>query len=893
MPITLKDVEKNTKPLGGKVAYDKEFIFDLLSAYGRSLGNITRLRSGQLNVSDDPATEVAQKGIVYFKATNDSKNLYAIIDDLQSSPTVVRYSTRFVVVTDYRHLLAVDTKTGETLDIDIRAIDRHYTFFLPWAGMEKAQFIAENHADVKAAEKMARLFDILVKHNGYTTAKDWHTLSTFFTRLLFCFFAEDTDIFQKNQFINAIGSYTQEDGSDLKSFLTQLFESLDSELKDDYPAYLAAFPYVNGKLFRKDSTPVPNFNKEARELLIEASSRLDWSGINPDIFGSMFQAVVRPGKRTGLGQHYTSVPNIMKTIEPLFLNELKEEFDNAYDDGKKLETLLGRIGLIKIFDPACGSGNFLVIAYKELRKLEHAILERLGDLKGYRQQAMFGSRINIENFYGIEIDEFAHEIAILSLWLAKHQMNLEFTEKFGLDLPLIPLKEAGNIIRGNATEVDWGRVCPNNGTDEIYLISNPPYLGSKRQSRTQKAELALLSAEHKTLDYVAAWFLKGSNYIAGSSAQLAFVSVNSITQGEQIGLLWPSIFKRDLEIGFAYTSFKWSNNAKGSAGVTCVIVGLRTIRKTSKYLYTGTLEQEVENINAYLAPSKNNLIIDRRTSPLSDLPRMEFGNMPMDGGNLLLNSTEKTKIIAEYPQSTKFIKRLYGSREFVQGIERWCLWISDAESKEALEIPSINARVLKTREMRMSSNDPGTRKKADKPYSFREMKMPTLQAVIVPRHTSEKRDYIPIGYTDKNSVIADSANAIYDPKPHIFGLISSRMHMAWVNAVAGRLKTDLRYSSAIVYNNFPIPPLTEDEKSSIAAKVQTVLDTREGHSEKNLSQMYSPEKMPGDLRLAHQELDEVVDGIYRKKPFENDEERLAHLFNLYETMTINKREKNQ
>lgn len=411
MRTNLKDIEEKVKLLGNQLSYDKEFIFDLLSVYGRSASNITRLRSGQLNIADDKENEIAQKNVVYFMPAH--KDIYAVIDDLKSSPTVVRYGTRFVIVTDYQHLLAVDTKTNETLDIAIRDIDKHYTFFLPWAGMEKAQFITENHADVKAAEKMAKLFDVLVNHNGYTTPLEWHTLTTFFTRLLFCFFAEDTNIFKKSQFSHAIASFTQEDGSDLKLFLKVLFASLDDADKEGYPAHLAEFPYVNGQLF-KDFSQIPNFNKEARKLLIESASKLDWSEINPDIFGSMFQAVVLPGERTSLGQHYTSVPNIMKTIEPLFLDELKAEFDKNYDDIARLEKLLNRMGAIKVFDPACGSGNFLIIAYKELRRLEHAILERQSELRPH-QITMLGSRINIENFYGIEIDDFPHEVAILSL----------------------------------------------------------------------------------------------------------------------------------------------------------------------------------------------------------------------------------------------------------------------------------------------------------------------------------------------------------------------------------------------------------------------------------------------------------------------------------------------
>lgn len=887
MHITLKDVEDNVKPLGSKLTYDKEFIFDLLAAYGRAPANITRLRNGQLNVADDKTNEVAQKGVVYFKPADVSNNeLYAVVDDLKTSPTVVRYSTRFVIATNYHKLLAIDTKTGEPLDIELKDIDRHYTYFLPWAGMEKAQFITENHADVKAAEKMAKLFDTLVAHNDHKTADDWHNLTIFFTRLLFCFFAEDTGIFQKNQFANAIGSYTQENGSDMHEFLLVLFEALDDQDKSAYPAYLAAFPYVNGKLFTKDFAAIPRFNKQARNLLVEASSRLDWSNINPDIFGSMFQAVIRPGERAGLGQHYTSVPNIMKTIEPLFLDELKDEFDKAYSDTKKLERLLSRIGNIKVFDPACGSGNFLIIAYKELRKLEHAILERQGELAGTTQQTLLGSRVDIENFYGIEIDDFAVEVAILSLWIAKHQMNVEFAEKFGIELPLIPLKEAGNIIQGNAARIDWNGVCPNSGAEEIYLIGNPPYLGSRNQKPVHKSDLKNVTSAHKSLDYISAWFIKGARYIADTNAQLAFVSTNSVTQGEQVAILWqPILSSGKLEIGFAYTSFKWGNLARGRAGVTCVIVNLRNTSSQQKHLYVGAARMEADHINAYLTPARD-VYVSRRSKPLSSfMPTITFGSMINDKGNLTLSTQEKIQLTSKYPKISLYVKKFIGAAEFLRGQDRWCLLIPDVEVIKLRNIPEIDQRLNNITKHRANSTEKSTRQIADMPNRFYFFAHKNTNSIIVPRVSSERRDYIPAGYLDKETIISDAANAIYDAQPYVFGLISSRIHMAWVRAVAGRLKTDIRYSSAIVYNNFPVPPLNTSEKEAIEEKAFAVLDARESHPEKTLAQLYDPDKMPDDLRFAHQELDEVIDKIYRKKPFDNDEERLAHLFDLYETMT--------
>lgn len=539
--LNLKAVEDRVAPLGGHDSYDREFIFDLLLAYGKPQGNVTRLRHGSLSVAVDPETEVAQKNVVYFKETTG--DALAVNDELKTSPAVVRFNTRFVIVTDYTEVVATDTKTGETIGFPIRDIGQHFTFFLPWAGMEKAQYVAEAHADVKAAERMGKLFDELLGATpGLLDATNGrHALNIFFTRLLFCFFAEDTGIFDDNQFTNAVGSHTQADGSDVAEFLTDLFTALDTERAEDKPKHLAAFPYVNGRLFTMSAEHVvPRFTKNARELLVE-SGTLIWREINPDIFGSMFQAIVTPGKRSDLGQHYTSVPNILKTIEPLFLDRLKEQFDAGFDSAKKLEALLRRINAIKVFDPACGSGNFLVIAYKELRRLEHAILERLADLDQRHQVLYAESKINIENFFGIEIDDFAVEVAILSLWIAKHQMNSEFKDKFGVSIPLIPLKETGQIQQGNATRVDWQTVCPNDG-GEIYLIGNPPYVGSSKQNTEQKQDYLFAFNGQKfsrKLNYIALWFVKGAEYISNSRAELAFVTTKTSLRGSMLDSCFP------------------------------------------------------------------------------------------------------------------------------------------------------------------------------------------------------------------------------------------------------------------------------------------------------------------------------------------------------------------
>lgn len=907
MPINSKVVESNVKTLVKNSDFGTDFVFELLSAYGRSGSNLTRLKNGSINVANDTEHEVAQKGVVYFKPVLQG-DLYTVIDELKSDQTVVRYSTRFVIVTDYKQLLAIDTKTSETLDIDIREIDKYYTFFLPWAGMEKTLYIGENHADIKAAYKMSKLFDEIVNTNHKTRDTEfYHGLNVFFCRLLFCFFSEDTKIFHKGQFTNGIASFTQKDGSDVGDYLDDLFFALDAEDKEGYPSHIAEFPYVNGGLFH-EVYKAPSFNSKSRSLLLECG-QLNWSNINPDIFGSMIQAVVNPGQRAGLGMHYTSVPNIMKTIEPLFLDELKDELNKNYDNQQNLQKLLTRISKIKVFDPACGSGNFLVIAYKELRKLEHAILERIDELSAQPTNRRMLSNVSIEHFYGIEIDDFAHEVAMLSLWLAKHQMNLEFKQKFGAEIPLIPLREAGNITRGNACRLNWNQVCPNkpnlNKTallkksldhelssddmdwDEIYLIGNPPYQGYSLQDQQQKKDMIGVfenTGSKKSLDYISCWFKKGAEYIQGTKAQLAFVSTNSVCQGEHVGLLWPDILK-SLEIGYAYTSFKWGNNAKGSAGVTCIIVNLRNPIDTQKYLYHGDLKQEVKNINAYLIDGPD-IYIQKRSKPISSLSETLRGSGPVDGGNLLLNNHERQDLLEKFPNSEKFIKKYIGAEEFINNKDRWCIWIDEADLAEAMAIPIINSRVKDVRTFRLQSKKKATKLAAASPFRFGEPRYKKSETIIVPRVFSERREYITAGYLDKNTVVSDSAQQILDAEPFVFAIISSRLHMVWTKAVCGQLENRIRYSSALSYNNFPVPSLNEQQKLKLNQLAFTILDTRERYSDLTLAEMYDPEKMPEELLDVHRDLDEYYEGLYRKRLFANDEDRLSFLLNEYELLNI-------
>lgn len=856
--------------------FSKEgFIFDLLLAYGLPKATITLLQKGRHNLSKKENQVILKKKLFFQEVENE--DLHVVIDSLQKDEATMRHGPRFIIVTDYKTLLAVDTKTKGQLDIDIQDIAKHYDFFLPWAGIEKHKHKSENPADRKAAERMAKLYDGILADNNILGEERTHDLNVFLSRLLFCFFSEDTNIFEEGLFTSSVASHTQADGSDLHEYLEKLFVVLNTKEVEraHLPAHFQKFPYVNGGLFAKKHW-IPRFSAKARKTIIECGE-LNWKEINPDIFGSMIQAVVHPGQRGSLGMHYTSVPNIMKVIEPLFLNELKEELAKSEGNEKKLMHLIERMSKMKFFDPACGSGNFLIITYKELRRLEMEIIEDMGTFSF--------SALHLSQFYGIEIDDFAHEIAKLSLYLAEHQMNTEFKSRFSQVKPTLPLKESGNIVCGNATRLDWEVVCPKKDGDEIYILGNPPYLGARMQDKEQKKDIAIVYSkygESTKVDYIFSWFLKASEYIHDyKNLKYAFVSTNSICQGEQVALLWKHIFDKNLEIDFAHTSFKWENNAKGNAGVTVIIVGLRNINSKPKYLYIENSRKLVKNINPYLIDANNSYVF-KRTKALSCFPKMEYGNMAIDGGNLILSTAEKDKLMEEFPNANIFIKKAIGAQEFIKGIERYCLWIPNEKLSLAESIYPIKKRIDDVKKFRLSSSDEGTHKIANRPHQFREMKE-SRNSIIVPTVTSERRDYLPIGFlTEKENIIAPN-QAIYDAEPWIFGVISSKMHMIWVRAVAGRLKTDYRYSSALCYNTFPIT-LTVKQKEELTRHVYTILEEREKHSEKTMAQLYDPDKMPKDLKEAHHSLDLAVEQIYRSKPFTSDEERLEYLFGLYEKM---------
>jgi hypothetical protein len=856
---------------------EESFFYDFISCFGTPKATVKRLQDGGLNLSKNHG-EILWKKKVFFKIS-ESIDLHLLIDYIKTDSKVIAHSPRFIIVTDYETLLSIDTKTGDSLDTTILELDRHFDFFLPLAGMEKAQHQFENPADVKAAERMGKLYDEIKKDNATDTESEVHDLNVFLTRLLFCFFAEDTNIFEKSQFTHSIINNTQEDGSDLDSHFERLFQimNLPNNDRGSLPAYLDAFPYVNGGLFRNQHS-IPKFSRKSRQLIID-SGELDWSAINPDIFGSMIQAVITPEHRGGLGMHYTSVPNIMKVIEPLFLNDFYEELETSKSNPKGLRQLLNRLWNTKYFDPACGSGNFLIITYKELRKLEMKIFKELNE--------MALSNISLSQFYGIEFDDFAHEVAILSLWLAEHQMNQVFFKEFGRGKPALPLTTAGNIVQGNSCRLDWEKVCPKNEDSEIYILGNPPYLGSSNQNSSQKEDMDLVFkgfSTYKNLDYIAAWFHKASVYIQDCNASFAFVSTKSICQGEQVGLLWPSIFEKKLEICFAHTSFKWNNNAKENAAVIVIIVGLRNIiPQKPKYLYSENRKYLVHNINPYLTNGKN-LIVYKRSKVLSNIPEMTYGNKAVYGEPLILTTEEKNDLVLENDKSSDFIKKFVGAKDLLDGNERYVIWIRKEEVENALKISSIKSRVDLVKSLRLQSKEKGANELANRPYQFRDTFETTTCSIVVPLTTSERRIYIPLGLSTNNEILSNAVSVIYNADLWIFSIISSKAHMIWVKSIGGYLGTSIRYSSALCYNTFPFPNIGHNQKKELEKLVYNILEEREKYSEKTLAQLYDPDKMPLGLKNAHQQLDLAVERCYRSKPFENDEERLEYLFKLYEQM---------
>lgn len=897
--------------LGQRGTSANEFVYDLLRIFaGYGDGQVRRTQEGPGNLAKDGETVLIKNLIAYRPATvnvinGDCQALYDVVNAMRGDNKITKHSPRLYVASDGIRVVAYDPKENDWYDNSIELLWKDFEFFTPLAGIEKIQFTEEAEADVKSAELMAKLFDDIRRYNNIRDPQMVHAINVFMSRLLFCFFAEDTGLFpEDNLFTNTLKTHTKEDGSDLGEFIDRAFLAMstkDAVVLNTLPDLYKVFPYVNGGLFR-DRYPIPVLSRRARTLILNCGE-YNWREINPDIFGSMIQAVVTPEQRAGLGMHYTSVPNIEKVIRPLFLDALEDEFEAACAEtrekmakkvnhdraSQRLRSLLTRLSQIKFFDPACGSGNFLIITYKRLRDLEIRIWKALREITG--GAILPFPNITLTQFYGIELDEYACDTATLSLWLAEHQMNVKFQEELFVLPETLPLKPSGHIVCGNACRIDWNTVCPHTPDEAVYLMGNPPYLGSKLQDKSQKEDMQIALSDikdKKGVDYIAAWFWKGAKYIKGTNAKYAFVTTNSISQGEQVAMLWKPIFDLGLEIFFARTSFKWSNNAKYNAAVTVAIISVENKQNIQKVLFNERDNKAfyVDNINPYLAPS-DNVIVAKTYNVPNGLPKAEFGCMPYDNGHLLMSEPEKDTLLESYPESSMFIKQIMGSQEFLNDVHRYCFWIDDDKREEAESIQPIRERIVATYNFRLNESKDGA-SLAERPHQFREhyiISEDSKGKIIIPRVSSERRLYIPIGYVDKDIIISDSAFAIYDAEKWLFALLTSKMHNFWVRAVGGSLETRIRYSATLCYNTFPFPKLTTAEKEKLERLAQNILNIREENFDMTLGEMYNPESMPAELFDAHHQLDLAVERIYRPEPFTSDEERLEHLFKLYAKMT--------
>ncbi len=893
-----------------------EFPFAFLAAFGNKDTALKRLRTGNNNASDVPGG-VLQRNNIHI-AVSEAGAVGETLKALRASPATTKAKAKFILATDGQTLEAEDFAGIETIACAYTDFPNHFGFFLPLAGISTVKEIRDNPVDVRATARLNKLYVELLRENpDWAKEERRHDMNHFMARLVFCFFAEDTDIFNGDGlFTHTIEQMSERDGANTHEVMETIFRAMNIKIVErDYaeprlPNWANGFPYVNGGLFA-GSTEVPRFTRMARTYLIHAGN-LNWQQINPDIFGSMIQAVADDEERGALGMHYTSVPNILKVLNPLFLDDLRAALNDAGDNKIKLLNLRRRMARIRVFDPACGSGNFLVIAYKQMREIEAEINSR-------REERHLRSEIPLTNFRGIELRDFPAEIARLALIIAEFQCDVLYRGQKDALAEFLPLDAQNWIVCGNALRLDWLSICPPTGTGvkvlgddlfntpldqteidfvneggETYICGNPPYLGSTWQSAEQKDDLKAIfdyrCSTWKSLDYVAGWFMKAADYGTKTNATAAFVSTNSICQGQQVPILWPLIFNTGNKISFAHTSFKWANLASHNAGVTVVIVGIATeagkARRILSVADDGTaLEKQVDFINAYLV-SGANVMVDKAARPLSGQAEMIFGNKPVDGGHLLLSGDEVAALGLTPAQRARFIRRMYGSAEFIRGLERYCLWIEDAHHEEAMSIAPIRQRVESVREMRLASPKSATVETADVPHKFGEVRQTGKEMVIiVPSVSSEARNYLPVGYSPQGTIVSNAAFALYDAPLWNMALIASRLHLVWIGTVCGKLKTDFRYSNTLGWNTFPVPLLTEQNKIDLTACAENILLARKAHFPATIADLYDPDNMPENLRHAHERNDEVLERIYIGRRFRNDTERLEKLFELYTKMT--------
>ncbi|WP_061286691.1 class I SAM-dependent DNA methyltransferase [Herbaspirillum chlorophenolicum] len=907
------EIEQAITDLAEKPFDPAEFPYAFLEAFGNKATTIKRLRAGASNKSDSGG--VLQTSNIHILTCNTGQ-VTTTLKALKDSPATVKGKAKFVLATDGVDFEAEDLVSGETVACAFKDFPDHFGFFLPLAGISTVRQISENAFDIRATSRLNRLYVELLKDNPeWGMSERRHDMNHFMARLIFCFFAEDTDIFVgKGRFTETVAQMSAKDSTNTHEVIATLFRAMNTKREDraaaKIPRWAEDFPYVNGQLFA-GSDQVPRFSKIARSYLLHVGG-LDWTKINPDIFGSMIQAVADDEERGELGMHYTSVPNILKVLSPLFLDDLRTKLEEAGDNARMLLNLRKRISKIRVFDPACGSGNFLVIAYKEMRAIEAEINRRRGEPDR-------ASEIPVTNFRGIELRDFPAEIARLALVIAEYQCDVLYRgQKLAL-AEFLPLRNENWITCGNALRLDWLRICPPTGTGvkvqaddlfdspldqaeidfeneggETYICGNPPYLGNTWQSTEQKADIRNIvsgrTGSPGFLDYVSGWFIKAADYIRRAGGVSAFVSTNSICQGQSVPILWPVVYEAGCDILFAYTSFKWANLASHNAGVTVAVVGIGAASGALRRLYEhqedGTVVvREGVSITPYLTIGPP-VIVEKRTQALSELAPMEFGNKPSDGGHLLLSADELEGLAITKMQRELLIRRIYGSEDFINGGSRFCVWIEDENLATAEAIPALKERIEAVRALRLASPDKGARTiLAKRPHQLKLMRIGRESTLVVPIHSSERRPYLPVGLTDNRSTLTNAAYGLYDAPLWNLALIASRIHLVWIATVCGKLETRYRYSNTIGWNTFPVPTLTEKMKADLTCCAEEILLAREHHFPATIADLYDPDKMPADLLAAHERNDEVLERIYIGRRFKNDTERLEKLFDLYTKMT--------
>jgi len=895
MPLSWKDIQANAlafskqwKDATDESADAQSFLNDFFGVFGidrKRVGTFeTKVPMGERHSG---YIDLLWKGVILIEMKSIGKSLdraYGQAKDY-AFRLVDEDLPEYIMVSDFQSIRLYRLTTNQVWNFKTSQLHKNVKLFADLAGYKAATITnISKEVDVKAAEKMARLHDILLDH-GYTG----HALEVYLVRLLFCLFADDTGIFEKNIFFDYINN-SKEDGSDLSARIARLFELLDTpqEERDKQtmlPEELKRFAYIDGTLFQ-ERLPFADFNRKMRAILLECCT-FDWGYISPAIFGAMFQGVMNPEERRALGAHYTSEENIMKVIKPLFLDELWEEFERIKGNSKQLQFFHDKLSKLTFLDPACGCGNFLIISYKELRLLELEVLKMLIDTGG--QQIMdiqYHCKINVDQFYGIECEEFPCQIAVVGMWLIDHQMNMLVSEHFGLYFARLPLEYSATIVHGNALRIDWENVVPKNQLN--YILGNPPFLGFTYMNSEQKLDMSEYT-KAKNLDYVCVWYLKAAKLIQNTTIQAAFVSTNSITQGETVSVLWSILLSDfDMQINFAYRTFVWSNEARGKAAVHCVVVGFSGhLISRNKYIHEDDVIIPANNISPYLVDAPN-IIVKSRNKPICDIPQMRYGNKIIDDGNLIIEANEYDDFIANEPQAKPYIKKLLGAREFINNKERYVLDLQGVSPSDLKKCPLIMGRVNAVREFRLKSPAKIIREMAKTPTLFGQITNPSSDYLLVPCHSSEKRRYVPMGFIDNNIIANNSTLIIPSATLYVFAILTSKVHMAWMRTVCGRLESRYRYSKDIVYNNFPWPESTEQQKKTIETAAQQVLDARALYPESSLADLYDPLTMPPELTKAHNNLDRAVVAAYGGPGFTTEAERVADLMKRYQKLSVDK-----